>query len=115
MFRRRQSLILTIAFLLFLLTFFLPAEEIERLQMSYYTMVYSFITKEDLADINFLIHTSVITDDSIPVFIKMSEESKYNSNMSDFNFKNIRGDQNLIRFKRHLRNFIGVKTYNSHR
>jgi transglutaminase-like putative cysteine protease len=79
-------------------------------------MVYSVTPKEDTPEINFLAYIPIITDDSIPVCLKLSSESKYNSHVSGFTFKTIKGDGNLIRIalkdlKKDTKYYLAFETY----
>jgi transglutaminase-like putative cysteine protease len=79
-------------------------------------MVYSITPEEDAPEINFLAYIPIITDDSIPVHLKLSDEAKYNSHVSGFTFKTIKGDGNLIRvtmkdLKKDIKYYLAFETY----
>ncbi|MFB0566088.1 MAG: transglutaminase family protein [Candidatus Aminicenantaceae bacterium] len=113
---KSKLIIFLIILLLFSFTLSIPAQEDEKLQMNLITMVYSVTAYEDLNELNFLTHIPIITEDSIPVYLKLSEESKFNSNVSGFNFKNIKGDKNLLRFTlkncvKDIKNYMAIEIY----
>lgn len=94
----------------------LLAEEQDSLWITFITMVYSLTPNEDTAEINFLAYIPIITDDSIPVYLKLSDNAKYNSHVSGFTFKTIKGDGNLIRvtlkdLKKNTKYFLAFETY----
>jgi len=79
-------------------------------------MVYSVTAREALTEVNFVTHVSIPTDSSIPILIKIPKENNYNLNLSDFNFKTIKDDRNLIRFilkncSKNVKNFIAFEIY----
>ena len=63
-------------------------------------MAYLITPHRNLAEAHFITHLPVITEDSVPLFIRLSEEENYNAKVTGFNFKKVREneDQNLIRF-----------------
>lgn len=81
------------------LAVYLPAEEKENLQVSYYKMFYYVIANEDFHAVTFLTHVPIITEDSIPVLIRLPRENDCNLKVKDFNFKTMKADKNLIRFR----------------
>lgn len=94
----------------------LQAEEQDSMWITLITMVYSVTPKEDTPELNFLAYIPIITDDSIPVCIELTDESKYNSHVSGFTFKTIRGDGNLIRvtlkdLKKDTQYYLAFDTY----
>ena len=111
-----------IVFLFVILSFFfdlasiLQAKEQDSLWITLITMVYSVTPKEDAPEVNFLAYIPIITDDSIPVSLKLSAESKYNSHVSGFAFKTVKEDGQLIRttlkdLKKDIKYFLAFETY----
>jgi transglutaminase-like putative cysteine protease len=114
--RRRASFHLITSVLFIVLAFCLQAKEQDSLWMTFITMVYSVTPEEDAPEINFLAYIPIITDDSIPVYLKLSDEAKYNSHVSGFTFKTIKGDGNLIRvtlkdLKKNTKYYLAFETY----
>jgi len=63
-------------------------------------MAYLITPHRNLAEAHFITHLPVITEDGVPLFIRLSEEENYNAKVTGFSFKKVREDedQNLIRF-----------------
>gem|GEM_PF-2003789 len=97
---RRRFLVIAVFLLLFAFCSFSFSEEEETFVISFHKMVYFIIPHRDLGEVHFITHLPVITKDSIPLFIRLSEEENYNAKVTGFNFKKVREneDQNLIRF-----------------
>jgi hypothetical protein len=114
--RKKATFLLVVPVLFFVLAFCLQAEEQDSMWITLITMVYSVTPKEDTPELNFLAYIPIITEDSIPVCIRLSNEGKYNSQVSGFTFKSIRGDGNLIRItlkglKKNIKYYLAFETY----
>jgi transglutaminase-like putative cysteine protease len=113
---KKATFLLVTPVLFFVLAFRLQAKEQDSMWITFITMVYSITPKEDTAELNFLAYIPIITDDSIPVYLKLSDEAKYNSHVSGFTFKTIKGDGNLIRvtlkdLKKDIKYYLAFETY----
>jgi transglutaminase-like putative cysteine protease len=95
--KRKAASLLVAAVFCFVLASYLQAREKDSLWVTLITMVYAVTPAEDIPELDFLAYVPIITADSIPVFIKLSDEAKYNSHVIGFTFKTIRGDGNLLR------------------
>ena len=107
MFKKRLFLLFIIFLFLCINCYPLLAQEKGDLQISYHKVIWNMSFQENLPEAHFLTHISIITDDSIPLLIKLPEESNFNKKVHSFSFKNIKGDNKkfddtLIRVK--LRN-----------
>lgn len=116
MFKQKQRLFLIITVFLSSILPFLYAEDSENLEISYCKMVFYIIANEDLADAHLEVPTSIITDDSVPVFINIPTGNNYNINVSDYNFKTVKNDKILIRFDlknlpKDFKNYIAYEVY----
>ncbi len=114
--REKAALLLILPIFFFVFGRCLQAKEQDTTWITFITMVYSVTPKEDTSEINFLAYIPIITDDSIPVYIKLSDEVKYNSHVSGFTFKTIKGDGNLIRvtlkdLKKDIKYYLAFETY----
>lgn len=98
MLKRKQSHFFILIILLFLNTLYLSAEESQNLQISFFTMVFTITAHENLEEVNFLTHVPIITENSVPLLVRLSEGPNYNEKVCDFTFKQLREDSNLIRF-----------------
>jgi len=71
----------------------------KSLKLSYGKTVIKFWTyNADLDEAIFLAHLPVIADKSVPVYFRMLEGEDFNTHVEGFDFKKLRGDQNLLRF-----------------
>jgi transglutaminase-like putative cysteine protease len=114
--KAKVTCLLVVPVLAFVLAICLQAEEQDSMWITLITMVYSVTPKEDTQELNFLAYIPIITEDSIPVAIRLSDEQKYNSHVSGFTFKTIRGDGNLIRvtlkdLKKDIKYYLAFDTY----
>jgi len=114
--RKKATFLLVVPVLFFVLAFCLQAEEQDSMWITLITQVYSVTPKEDTPELNFLAYIPIITEDSIPVCIRLSNEGKYNSQVIGFTFKTIRGDGNLIRItlkglKKNIKYYLAFETY----
>lgn len=114
--KEKTKLLLVMPVLFFGLAVCLQAEEQDSMWITLITMVYSVTPKEDTPELNFLAYIPIVTNDSVPVCIGLSDESKYNSHVSGFTFKTIRGDGNLIRvtlkdLKKNTKYYLAFDTY----
>ena len=105
---KRKSLLFLIALLSF--SFSSPAVENENLRLGLITMVYSVTALEDLPEINFLFYAPIITENSLPVFVRLSAEPQFNSHAAGFQYRYVKGDNRILRFT--LKDCVkGVKNY----
>jgi len=93
-----------------------PAVENEKLRLGLATMVYSVTALEDLPEINFLFYAPVITENSLPVFVRLSAEPQFNSHAAGFQYIDVKGDNRLLRFTlkncvKDVKNYIAVEFF----
>lgn len=100
-FKRKQSSTLSIFVFFFLFLFHFPPEKNENLRMSNHTKASSAAVSKYSAEANFTTHNPIITNESIPILIKMPKEDNYDLNARGFNFKNSKDDKILRRM--HIR------------
>lgn len=103
-----------IALLLF--SFSSLALETEDLRIGLITMVYSVTALEDLPEINFLFYAPIITENSLPVFVRLSTEPQFNSHAAGFQYLYVKGDNRILRFTlkdcvKNVKNYIAVEFF----
>lgn len=113
MFKRKSVLVLIALILLCLSS---PALENEKLRIGLATMVYSVTALEDLPEVNFLFYAPIITENSLPVFVKLSTEPQFNSHAAGFQYKPVKGDNRLLRFTlrdcvKDVKNYVAVEFF----
>jgi hypothetical protein len=107
-------LLLTLFSLNFVLS--LQAQEKEDMVMNLITMVYSVTAYEDLEEIHFLTYSPIITDESIPIYVKLPKDGLFNLKVTDINYIDVKDDLRLIRFtlkncKKDEKNYIAYEFY----
>lgn len=113
MFKRKFVLFL-VAFLSFCLSSL--ALDKEKLRMGLATMVYSVTAIENLPLANFLSYAPIITENSLPVFVRLSTEPQFNSHVTGFQYIDIKWDNSLLRFTlrdcvKDVKNYIAVEFF----
>jgi hypothetical protein len=113
MFKRKSVL-----FLIALLSLCMSSStlENEKLRIGLATMVYSITALEDLPEVNFLFYAPIITENSLPVFARLSAEPQFNSHAAGFQYKPVKGDNRLMRFTlrdclKNVKNYIAVEFF----
>lgn len=92
------------------------AAENEKLRIGLITMVYSVTALEDLPEINFLFYAPIITENSLPVFVRLSAEPQFNSHAAGFQYIDVKGNNKLLRFTlkdcvKDVKNYIAVEFF----
>lgn len=113
MFKRKSVL-----FLIALLSFCLSSLALgnEKLRLGLATMVYSVTALEDLPEINFLFYAPIITENSLPLFVRLSAEPQFNSHAQGFQYRFVKGDNRILRFTlkdcvKDVKNYIAVEFF----
>jgi hypothetical protein len=111
---KKKSVLVSIALISLCLSS--SALENENLRLGLITMVYSVTAFEDLPEVNFLFYAPIITENSLPVWVRLSAEPQFNSHAAGFQYIPVKGDNRLLRFTlkdcvKNVKNYIAVEFF----